>query len=473
MKIKIVIFFLFAAILCNFLPAVDSFPQESATTERESPSTLQLNQKTSFDRFDYIIRWGVPSLFVALIIWLIQTVFKQYNKIRELRDSYRQAMKHQRSDEYNDLETRFTKVSTEFQALAKAFSASEKTIFEKFKQFDFYYSREKLYRELELPFIHWQGVENCIVFADREKKILKNLTYFDSEELKPWLSACDLLLLSMYWEICEGNYKKGLQQIQDILSLKELSSEIEASCLLQQARIHLENEKNDIHKIFKLLEKAKKLSPNNISILYLDAKLHNDSGEHKIAATILEKIRIIPNANLFPINIDLTLADVYTNMKNFKKALNLVEGYLMHHPYHVKSIKSKASILCADKTIDKNIVEQFCAQINTLNIGDDPELHYAIALLEYRLKRYEQAEERLNYIIERRPTFIDYRSLLANIYFDLNKEDELVRTLEMIKKLVNNTKMKERIKKIEENIEKLGIQKAKKVGRFNILIKYE
>ncbi len=45
-------------------------------------------------------------------------------------------------------------------------------------------------------------------------------------------------------------------------------------------------------------------------------------------------------------------------MKDFKKALDLVEGYLMFHPYHVKSIKSKASIYYSDKNIDEATIQQ-------------------------------------------------------------------------------------------------------------------
>jgi tetratricopeptide (TPR) repeat protein len=205
---------------------------------------------------------------------------------------------------------------------------------------------------------------------------------------------------------------------------------------------------------------------------FLEAKIRNETGDFEIAANILEDIRKMPNSNLYPINIDLTLADVYISMKDYKKALNLVESYLIFHPYHVKSIKSKASIYYSDDSLPENVILQFCNQIEAINVGDDPELHYAVALLEYRLKRFDKVEKRLNSIILKKPSFIDYRFLLANIYFELNKEGELLKTLQVIKTLVTNLKLKRQVTRIIHNIEQSGIAKIKEKGQFNILLKY-
>jgi len=442
------------------------------TTKSPTTSTKQGEKAVSFNRVDYVIKWGIPSLLIALILWFAQIIFKQHSKIAELKNSLKQLSQDKKVTTIKKLENLVFSLQKKFKSVAGEWSETLNSLNDRTEKLEFLYQRERLYRELEIPFIHWQGMENCIDFSGKEKQVLKHLKFFDKKEYKPWLTPRDLLLLGVYREICDNNFKKGLQLITEVLALADVSPEIKAACFLQQARILLEHKKNNVNTIYKILENAKNFSPQNISILFLDAKIRNDTGDCKIAATILEQIRTLPNANLFPINIDLTLADVYSNMKDYKKALDLVESYLIFHPYHVKSIKSKASIYCSYKKIDKATVEQFCEQLQLINIGDDPELNYAIALLEYRLKKFAKAEKRLNSIIIKRPSFIDYRSLLANIYFELNKEEELLKTLEIIITLVPNTKTKDRIKKIIENIEELGVAKAKKSKRFNILLKY-
>ena len=467
---KIAIIILLISVFIIYQPQLLAFYKLNDSAAQSTKTSSQQTEKSkSFDRLDYVIKWGIPTLLILLISWLVQIVFKQHGKITDLKNALRQSSKEKKIN----IEKIVTDIQDDFQSISCEWTENLNSLNKRLDKLEFLYQRERLYRELELQFIHWNGVENCIVFTDKERLIIKYLKFFDNKEIESWLTPRDFLLLGIYWEICDNNYRKGLKLIRKVQSRDDVSSEIIAACYLQEARILLDHKKNNINTIYKILEQAKKSSPNNISILFLDAKIRNDIGDYKIAALILEKIRTISNANLFPINIDLTLADVYSNMKNYKKALELVERFLMFHPYHVKSIKSKASIYCSDKNIDDTTVEQFCNQINTINIGDDPELHYAIALLEYRLKRYSQAEERLNYIIEKRPLFIDYYSLLANIYFELNREEELLKTLEIIRTLVQNTKMKERVEKIIGKIEKLGIEKAKKTGRFNILLKYE
>ena len=442
------------------------------TNKSLTTSSKQGEKTISFNRVDYLIKWGIPSLLIALILWFAQIIFKQHGKIAELKNSLKQLSHDKKITTIKKLENLVFSLQKKFKSTSDEWSETLNSLNDRTEKLEFLYQRERLYRELEIPFIHWHGVKNCIDFSGKEKQVLKHLKFFDKKEYKLWLTPRDLLLLGVYKEICEDNYKQGLQLITEVLELVDVSLEIKAACFLQQARMLLEHKKNNVNNIYKILENAKSFSPQNISILFLDAKIRNDTGDCKIAATILEQIRTLPNANLFPINIDLTLADVYSNMKDYKKALDLVESYLIFHPYHVKSIKSKASIYCSDKKIDKATVEQFREQLQFINIGDDPELNYAIALLEYRLKKFASAEKRLNSIIIKRPSFIDYRSLLANIYFEMNKEEELLKTLEIIITLVANTKTKDRIKKIIENIEKLGVAKAKKTKRFNILLKY-
>lgn len=78
----------------------------------------------------------------------------------------------------------------------------------------------------------------------------------------------------------------------------------------------------------------------------------------------------------------------------------------------------------------------------------------------------------MNSIIIRRPSFIEYQALLANILFELNKEEELLKTLDIIKTLVTNAKVKAQVEKVISNIEKKGIEKAKKTGRFDIPLIY-
>ncbi len=454
--------------------AFDSSALQDTTSQEHIPSSPQTEKPSndeklsSFDRLDYLIKWGIPSLLVGLIIWLLKTVFKQHETIVDLRNEIKESGSEKKLKEIENIKTALGNLENE----VRTNSSTVKSLKDQSDKLEFLCWREKLYRELELQFMHWQGLANCIVFTEKEKQTIKRLKLFTNDRFETWLTPLDRLLLSLYWEICENNEKKGLQLIETILLQPEVPEEIQASCLLQQARIHRDHRKNDVNSIFKLLEQANELSPNNISILFLHAKIRNDIGDFKIAAKILEQIRNIPNANFFPIIINLTLADVYIKIRKFKEALELVESYLIFHPYHVKSIKSKASIYCADQSINEATVEQFREQIQAINIGDDPELHFTIALLEYRLKKYEEAEERLNFNIIKRPSFIEYRALLANIFFELNKEEELLKTLDIIKTLVNNTKVKAQVEKVINNIEKKGIEEAKKTGRFDIPLIY-
>lgn len=474
-RIKFInIFLLFLTAASCQVFAFDISSLQDSTSQEQTSSSIQ-NEKSSaqktpssFDRLDYIIKWGIPSLLVALVIWLLKTVFQQYGTISDLKNQVNQLSSEKIPREIENLKTSLATLQTETHSNA----ATLKSIKDQSDKLEFLCLREKLYRELELQFMHWQGLANCIVFTDKEKQAIKRLKLFTIERFEAWLTPLDRLLLSLYWEICENKEKTSLQLIEDILSQPEVAEEIQASCLLHQARINLEYRKNDVNSIFKLLEQANDLSPNNISILFLHAKIRNDIGDFKIAAKILEQIRNIPNANFFPIIINLTLADVYIKIRKFKEALELVESYLIFHPYHVKSIKSKASIYCADLAINEATVERFREQIQAINIGDDPELHFTIALLEYRLKKYVEAEKRLNSIIIKRPSFIEYRALLANICFELNKGEELLKTLDIIKALVSNTKVKAQVEKVINNIEKKGIEEAKKTGRFDIPLIY-
>jgi len=470
----ITIFLLMLTAVSSQAFAFDSSALQDTTSKEHRPSSPQ-NEKpsndekvSSFNRFDYIIKWGIPSLLVGLIIWLLKTMFQKHETIVDLRNELKRSSSEKKPEEMDNIKTSLTRLENEI----RANSGTIKSLRDQSDKLEFLCWREKLYRELELQFMHWQGLANCIIFTDKEKQIIKRLKLLTNVRFEPWLTPLDRLLLSLYWEICEHDAKKALQLIEQIVSQPDVPEEIQASCFLQQARIHLEQYQHDVNSIFKLLDRATELSPNNISILFLHAKIRNDIGDFKIAAKILEQIRNIPNANFFPIIINLTLADVYIKIRKFKEALELVESYLIFHPYHVKSIKSKASIYCADLSINEATVERFREQIQAINIGDDPELHFTIALLEYRLKKFGEVEKRLNSIIMKRPSFVEYRALLANIYFELNKEDELLKTLEIIKTLVTNTKVKNQVEKVINNIEKKGIEEAKKTGRFDIPLIY-
>ncbi|MBD3287867.1 hypothetical protein GF337_03610 [candidate division KSB1 bacterium] len=336
------------------------------------------------------------------------------------------------------------------------------------KYYEFCTRREKLYRELDLPFMHWQGVENCVIFKEKEKRQLTAIKEFDNPEYKKWLAAKDFLLLAIYKEVVVENHSKALELINHIYTLQSNPTEIQASANLQKARILMEHEENNIPEILDLLEKAKKLNPHNISCLYYYAKVNNDIREYKVAASILEELREIKQAEFFPVNISLTLADVYTSLKKYDNALELVESYLIFHPYHVKSIKSKASIYFHNKKITNEAIERFREQIMSINTGDDPELHYAVALLEYRLQKYDEAEKRLDRIIVKRHRFVDYRILLANIYFDRENEEKLLDTLRKIVNIDSDKISKRKIKNVIEKIEKHGLLEAKKKLRFNI-----
>lgn len=470
--ISIILFMLTTA--CSQALAVDSSALRD-TTSQEQPASAPLNERlsydqksASFDRVDYIIRWGIPSLLVGLIIWLLKTVFQQHETIMNLRNEIKRSASETQPQEIEKFKASLVALETE----NRARTAIIQSLKDQSDKLEFLCLREKLYRELEIQFMHWQGLANCIVFAEKEKQTMKRLKLFTNDRFETWLTPLDRLLLSLYFEIVENDAKKALQMIETLLSQPEVSEELKASCLLQQARIHREHRNDDVHSIFKLLEQASDLSPNNISPLFLHAKIRYDIGDYKIAAKILEQARNVPNANLFPIIINLTLADVYIKIRKFKEALRLVESYLIFHPYHVKSIKSKASIFCADRSINEATVEQFREQIQAINVGDDPELHFTIALLDYRLKKNREAEERLTVNIIKRPSFIEYRALLANIYFELNREDELLKTLDIIKTLVTDGKVKTQVDKVIGNIERKGIEEAKKTGRFDIPLIY-
>lgn len=337
---------------------------------------------------------------------------------------------------------------------------------------EFQCSREGIYRELDRYFVHWTGVENCVIFTDEERRVVRILKAFTGAEVQPWLAPYDQLMLGIYWDVYAKDRSRGIKQIDAILSQTDVPLEVQASCCLQKARMMAEENQNNFHAIYELLETASKLNPVNISIRFLEAKLRNETGDYKIAASILEDIRKMPNAGSYPINIDLTLADVCISMKDYKKALNLVENYLMFHPYHVKSIKSKASIYYSDTSLPESAIVQFCNQIEAINVGDDPELHYAVALLEYRLHKYAEAERRLNSIIVKKPSFIDYRSLLANIYFELNNQEKLLETLRVMRSLLTNPNSKRQVSRIIHSIETDGLEKTKQAGQFNILLKY-
>lgn len=346
------------------------------------------------------------------------------------------------------------------------------TIKKQLIRLEFQCSREGIYRELDRYFVHWSGVENCVIFTEEERRVVRILKAFAGEEVQPWLAPYDRLMLGIYWDVYARDRSRGIGQIDAILAQADVPSEVQASCYLQKARMMAEEQQNNYQAIYHLLENASKLNPANISIRFLEAKLRNETGDYKIAATILDDIRKMPNAGTYPINIDLTLADVCISMKDYKKALNLVENYLMFHPYHVKSIKSKASIYYSDTSLPESAIIQFCNQIEAINVGDDPELHYAVALLEYRLHKYAEAERRLNSIIMKKPSFIDYRSLLANIYFELNNQEKLLETLRVMRSLLTNPGSKRQVGRIIHSIETDGIEKTKHSGQFNILLKY-
>lgn len=372
-------------------------------------------------------------IILAFVLWLIRQVYKNVTEkwLKEIADIKKQLTR------------------LEFQCL-----------------------REGIYRELDRHFVHWTGLENCVIFTDDEKRVVRILKAFTREEVQPWLAPYDQLMLGIYWDVYTKNRSQGIQQIDAILAQSDVPSEVQASCHLQKARMMAEENQNNFHAIYQLLETASKLNPANISIRFLEAKLRNETGDYKIAASILEDIRKMPNAASYPINIDLTLADVCISMKDYKKALNLVENYLMFHPYHVKSIKSKASIYYSDTSLPESAIIQFCNQIEAINVGDDPELHYAVALLEYRLHKFAEAEKRLNLIIVKKPSFIDYRSLLANIYFELNNKEKLLETLRVMRSLLTNPNSKRQVGRIIHSIETEGIEKVRQAGQFNISLKY-
>ena len=411
---------------------ISSQPNKSIVPEKSTIDQGEVKKETSPLLFKILEKLIIP-LIVGLIMWLIRMVYKS--------------------------------------ATQKWLTAIEE-IKKQIAKLEFLSLREGVYRELDRHFINWNGLENCVAFTEGEKRAIKILKPFEKEEVQPWLSYYDQLMLSIYWDVFEKNREQGLKRIADVMAQPDVPPDIQACCLLQKARIYWEENQNNTKSIYELLEGARSLCPTNISMYFLEAKIRNETGDFEIAVNILEDIRKMPNSNLYPINIDLTLADVYISMKDYKKALNLVESYLIFHPYHVKSIKSKASIYYSDDSLPENVILQFCNQIEAINVGDDPELHYAVALLEYRLKRFDKVEKRLNSIILKKPSFIDYRFLLANIYFELNKEGELLKTLQVIKTLVTNLKLKRQVTRIIHNIEQSGIAKIKEKGQFNILLKY-
>lgn len=422
-------------------------PQDTTATfaDTEAIQKKPSESQSSNGAYSVFIKYFLPmlmSVLGAVLVYLIKKYFdlsKENSDLKAKQDSYKKEI----SKNIQDLQ-------------------------EQIERHEFCTRREKLYRELDLPFMHWQGVENCVIFKEKEKRHLVAIQEIDKPEYRDWLAARDFLLLAIYKEVVKENHQEAIDLINHIFSLKENHAEIQASAYLQKARILKEYTENNIPEILDLLEKAKKLNPYNISCLYYYAKVNNDIKEYKVASAILKELREIKQSELFPINISLTLADVYTSLQKYEAALELVESYLIFHPYHVKSIKSKASIYFHNEKVTDDAIERFRAQIMSINTGDDPELHYAVALLEYRLKKYEDAEKRLDRIILKRHRFVDYRVLLANIYFDRDNEEKLLDTLRKIENIDSDKISKRKIKNVIKQIEDIGLGEAKKKRSFNI-----
>jgi len=421
-KRNVTYFILIIALLANLSIIMYADAQDSTAVTKGSAATTP--ESTFPDKIVNILKnYGLWTIILGAVVWAFKRIIAEY----------------------------FTKWQTQLNDVKKQLEKHE-----------FYYKRERVYRELDLPFMHWHGVENCIVFSDKEKRYVKPIKDLNDDQYKEWLAPRDYLLLAIYREICSGDHQQAISLLNETIEKVENDPEILASCYLQKARILREHEANNVRQILDLLDQAKQLDSHNISCLFYYAKINNEIQEYEIAAQTLEKLRELKHVDLFPININMALADVYTSMKKFDNALNLVESYLIFHPYHVKSIKSKANIYFHNKEISKDLVERYCNQILSINTGDDPELHYAVALLEYRLQQYDAAKKRLDMIINKRPRFMDYRLLLANIYFELGKEAELLETLKKIEMLDSETISKRKIKNVIEKIETLGLEEAKK-----------
>jgi len=421
-KRNVIYFILIIALLANLSIIIYADAQDSTAVVKGSAATTP-GSKLPVKIFKFLKDWSLWGLFLGAVIWAYKKLAIDFLK----------------------------KWQSQIDGLKKQLEKHE-----------FYYKRERVYRELDLPFMHWHGVENCIVFSDKEKRYVKPIKDLNDDQYKEWLAPRDYLLLAIYREMCSGDHQQAISLLNETIEKVENDPEILASCYLQKARILREHEANNIRQILDLLDQAKQLDSHNISCLFYYAKINNEIQEYEIAAQTLEKLRELKHVDLFPININMALADVYTSMKKFDNALNLVESYLIFHPYHVKSIKSKANIYFHNKEISKDLVERYCNQILSINTGDDPELHYAVALLEYRLQQYDAAKKRLDMIINKRPRFMDYRLLLANIYFELGKEAELLETLKKIEMLDSETISKRKIKNVIEKIETLGLEEAKK-----------
>lgn len=450
-----------ASSLC-FQNSLSDSASVSSQNKQDRSAELSLNAEKSQQRpqnaVEWMLKWGIPALFVGIILALFKLVTKQF---KENNEQFKENVEQKITVTLQELKNINAKIDARIDKLEKQISHNE-----------FMNLREGLYRELDNHFGAWQGIGNCIEFNERDRAVIQNISLFLRESYGSLLNDHDLLLLAIFWDIHQNEYLKALDIINKIFCHDNVPDTIKSSCYIQKVRILVEHNKYPANLLHEMLEKARKLNPQNISAFFLDARIYHSCGLHENAAHRLEDAINLPRATLYPINLTLTLADVYISLKEFDKALGLIESYLIVYPFHVKSIKSKASIYYSHPKIDMQIVKQFLEQILSVNIADDPELDYAAALLECRLKSYQDAIKRLHKIIRKRDNFIEYRGLLAEIYLELEMKDELIETIREIKLLTDDEDIKRKIDNVIKEILETGITTIKRRKKGRIVLKY-
>jgi len=439
----------------------DSASISSPTNQKkmvDPASNINQFQQQSQNNFSVILQWGLPALFIGIILALFRVVLKQF---KENIDNFKVNIEQKINASFQELKNHYIKIEARIEKLEKQINQNE-----------FMNLREGLYRELDNHFGAWQGIGDCTEFNERDKAALKNISLFLRESHEPLLNDQDLLLLAIFWDVHQSDYLKALDIINKIFCHDNVSSTIKSSCYIQKVRILLEHNKYTSKHLHEMLEKAQKLNPQNISAYYLDARIYHISGLYENAVHRLEDAIRLPRATFYPINLNLTLADVYISLKEFDKALNLIESYLIIYPFHVKSIKSKASIYYSHPKIDTQTVKRFLEQIISINIADDPELDYAASLLECRLRKYPAATKRLQKIIRKRDNFIEYRGLLAEIYLELEMKEELIDTIREIKLLTDGQEIKRKIENAIKEILENGVAAFKRKNKDGIVLRY-
>ena len=224
--------------------------------------------------------------------------------------------------------------------------------------------------------------------------------------------------------LISGNFEKALSYFEQALKIKDqLPLALEGKCIC----LYELNKKEEVNQIIDELNKDNKKQENNDEIKYLiKGNLAKDKNNFDEAINCYDKC-LEKNKNSYEAYYNKALCEIALN--NNENALNNLNEALNIKKLFPQALDAKGCLFYADKKYNEAL-ECYNQLIEKYNSNDD--YHYKKALILIELKDYDEAIKSLDKVLKLNQDHIKAMILKGNCYDFLSLNQEALETYEQI-----------------------------------------